>query len=196
MGRLFRGTSDPEGLLSTLPAIATVLMGALAGLVMRHEQYTMAKRRNILASGAVLLIAAGELWNVSFPINKNLWTSSYALFAAGCSLVGLSLWFWLVDMLRVQDKSKVASAFLWPWMVLGSNAIVILVFSDMFVEGMSFIRFFDRGKMTNAWNWTYVHAFSHGNSTKVTSLLFGLFLVAISFIPNWLLWRKRIFVKI
>ena len=196
VGRLYRGTSDPEGLLSTLPAIATVLIGALSGLVIRHQPYSEAKRRNILAFGAVLLIAAGELWNRSFPINKNLWTSSYVLFAAGCSLTGLALWYWLVDVLRAQQKSQLARAFLWPWMVLGSNAIVILIFSDLFVEALSWIRFSDHGKLTNAGNWVYVHWFSQGVSTRNTSLLAGLALVALSFVPNWLLWRKRIFVKI
>ena len=196
VGRLFRGTSDPEGLLSTLPAIGTVLLGSLTGIVMRDERYSQTRRRNTLAIGAVLLILLGELWSLSFPINKNLWTSSFVLFAGGCSMLGLALWYWLVDMRRVQDKSRIANGFLWPWMVLGSNAIVILIFSDLFVEALSWIRFVDAGKLTNAWSWTYFHIFAQGASTKNTSLAYGLALVAVSFLPNWLLWRKKIFVKI
>lgn len=190
------GTRDPEGLLSTLPAIGTVLLGAIAGLVMRISRRTQTWKRNLLAIGGVLSFAAGELWNVSFPINKNLWTSSYVLLAAGCSLVGLSLCYWLVDMLRIQERSGVARAALWPWLVFGSNAIVVYAVSDLLVATLDTIRVQDGGKSITAWNWIYNHGFAHGNSTEITSVAFAIVFVMVCFLPNWLLWQRRIFVKI
>jgi predicted acyltransferase len=195
-GRLYRGTNDPEGILSTLPAIATTLIGSITGLIMSLPQYTPAKKLNLLALGAILFLGAGELWNLTFPINKNLWTSSYVLFAAGCSLLGLSLAYWLVDMRRIQDKSSVARAALWPWLVLGSNAIAVYVISDFLVEILLWIRVPNNGKVITAWNWAYLHGFAHGHSTKITSVAFAIAFVAVCFIPNWLLWHKRIFIKI
>jgi predicted acyltransferase len=195
-GHLYNQTHDPEGLLSTLPAIATTLIGAIAGLVMQLSQYTPAKKRNTLALGAILFLAAGEIWNLTFPLNKNLWTSSYVLFAAGCSLLGLSLAYWLMDMKRVQDKSSVARAVLCPWLVLGSNAIAVYVLSDFIVEMLLTIRVPNNGSVTSAWGWIYVHLFSHGHSTEMTSVAFATALVLVCSIPNWLLWRKRIFIKI
>ena len=195
-GHLYRGTNDPEGILSTLPAIATTLIGSITGLIMSLPQYTPAKKLNLLALGAILFLGAGELWNLTFPINKNLWTSSYVLFAAGCSLLGLSFAYWLVDMQRIQDKSSVARAALWPWLVLGSNAIAVYVISDFLVEILLWIRVPNNGKVITAWNWAYLHGFSHGHSTEITSVAFAIAFVAVCFIPNWLLWHKRIFIKI
>jgi predicted acyltransferase len=195
-GHLYRKTSDPEGLLSTLPAIATTLLGSITGLIMSLPQYTPAKKRNLLALGAVLFFAAGEIWNLTFPINKNLWTSSYVLLAAGCSLLVLTLTYTLVDMWRIQDKSSVARALLWPWLVFGSNAIVVYAISDFLVEILLWIKVPNDGKTITAWNWTYLHGFSHGRSTEITSVVFAIIFVLVCFIPNWLLWRKRIFIKI
>jgi predicted acyltransferase len=198
MGRLYRITSDPEGLLSTLPAIATTLLGSITAVFMRSPEYTQATKRNIFALGGIVFVAAGELWNRTFPINKNLWTSSYVLVAAGISLLGLALFYWLVDMQRIQDKSRIAKAALWPWLVFGSNAIAAFVISELFVETMLWIKIHDSstGKTITSWNWLYVHIFSHGNSTEVTSVAFALAFVILCFFPNWFLWHKRIFLKI
>ena len=195
-GHLYRGTRDPEGILSTLPAIATPLLGAIFGIVMRSPQYTPARKRNILGISAILFLAAGELWNITFPINKNLWTSSFVLFTAGCSLLGLTFAYWIVDMLRIQDKSAVARAALWPWLVLGSNAIVVYAVSDFLVEILDWIKLQSGGKTITASQWVYVHGFSHGHSTEITSVAFAIAFVIVCFLPNWLLWHKRIFVKI
>jgi predicted acyltransferase len=196
MGRLYQTTRDPEGLLSTLPAIATTLLGSITAVFMRLPQYSQATKRNVFVLAGILFVAAGELW--TFPINKNLWTSSYVLLAAGISLLGLALFYWLMDMLRLQEKSRIAKAALWPWLVFGSNAITAFVISELIVETMIWIRVHDAatGKTITSWNWIYVHLFSHGNSTEVTSVAFALAFVAVCFIPNWLLWRKRIFLKI
>jgi predicted acyltransferase len=194
-GVLYHQTRDPEGLLSTLPAIATTLLGSLAALFMRSERSAAAKR-NGLAIAGVVGITAGAVWNQSFPVNKNLWTSSYVLVAAGCSLLGLTLCYWLIDMERVQERSRLARAVVWPWLVFGSNAIVVYVMSDLVVDLSYWIKVPDHGRVSTLWSWIYLHGFSHGHSTELTSVAFAVFVVAVCFLPNWLLWQRRIFVKI
>jgi predicted acyltransferase len=196
MGRLYQDTRDPEGLLSTLPAIATTLIGSIAAIFMRSPDLTQSAKRNTFAAAGILFVAAGELWNRTFPINKNLWTSSYVLLAAGISLLALALFYWLIDMLRLQDKSRIAKAALWPWLVFGSNAIVAFVLSELFVETMLWIKVQNDGKTITAWNWVYIHGFSHGHSTELTSVAFAFAFVVVCFLPNWFLWSKRLFIKI
>ena len=145
----------------------------------------------------------GLLWSFSFPLNKNLWTSSYVLFSAGCSLLLLALCYWLVDIRRFSQK-PVGKVLLFPWLVFGSNAIFAFVFSNTLVEIMLWIKV-PAGTLLNpaapatrisAWYWTYRHLFARHDSTNVTSLAFGLAFTAVCFLPNWFLWRKKIFLKI
>jgi len=136
VGSLYNHTHDPEGLLSTLPAIATTLIGAVAGLWIRRVGGTKesgvfgSKPRARCLSGLVVAgiggLAAGLAWSRWFPINKNLWTSSYVLYAAGWSLVLLALCYWLIDMRRMNERPA-GRGLLWPWLVFGSNAITAYV---------------------------------------------------------------------
>jgi predicted acyltransferase len=208
-GTLYEHTRDPEGLLSTIPAIATTLIGSLTGLWLRRVE-TRNKYRNsssitrthclngLVVTGVVSL-AVGLLWNFSFPINKNLWTSSFVLYAAGWSLLTLALCYWLIDMRRLND-TPTGKALLWPWLVFGSNAITAFVVSNLIVKIMIWIKvpdsFSTTGKPVTAWLWTYHHLFARSGSTNVTSLAFAIAVLAACFLPNWLLYRKRIFLKI
>jgi predicted acyltransferase len=208
-GTLYEHTRDPEGLLSTLPAIATTLIGALTGLWLRRvetrNQYrisssiTPARCLSGLIGWAQLSVIAAIAWNLSFPINKNLWTSSYVLFSASGSLLTLALCYWLIDMRRLND-TPTGKALLWPWLVFGSNAITAFVMSNLVVKIMLWIKVSDSlsatGKPVTAWLWTYRHLFARHGSTNVTSLIFAIAVVAVCFLPNWYLWRKRIFLKI
>jgi predicted acyltransferase len=251
-GTLYEHTRDPEGLLSTLPAIATTLIGSLTALWLRRvnavsnseavksassrpEQPVNASSRqkqtvknassrpersgvegpphfartapaitparclNGLIASGVLALAAGLLWNLTFPINKNLWTSSYVLYSAGWSLLTLALCYWLIDMRRLSD-TPAGKALLWPWLVFGSNAITAFVISNLVVKIMLWIKVSDSfsttGKPVTAWLWTYHHLFARNGSTNVTSLAFAIAVVAVCFLPNWLLWRNKIFLKI
>ena len=226
-GRLYEGTRDPEGMLSTLPAIATALFGAIAGLWLRRS--TAVKHQGTLTvvegdevatipvvqeeavqtpgrtlAGLVLACAVcltiGFLWNAAFPINKKLWTSSYVFAAAGFSLLGLSVCYGLIDYLRLERRSKIFRASLWPWLVFGSNAITAYAVSELLIEAGGMFRIHDGsapdGRPVSLWGWIYQHLFAHGDSTKNTSLAFALFYVALCFLPNLLLWRKRIFLKV
>jgi predicted acyltransferase len=230
-GTLYEHTRDPEGLLSTLPAIATTLIGSLTALWLRRVNavsnseavksassqpersgvegpphfartapaITPARCLNGLIASGVLALAAGLLWNLTFPINKNLWTSSYVLYSAGWSLLTLALCYWLIDMRRLND-TPAGKALLWPWLVFGSNAITAFVISNLVVKIMLWIKVSDSfsttGKPVTAWLWTYHHLFARNGSTNVTSLAFAIAVVAVCFLPNWLLWRNKILLKI
>jgi predicted acyltransferase len=215
-GSLYNRTHDPEGLLSTLPSIATTLIGCTTGLWMRMEKEPMPSfvterfpNANhfstliVLLLAGLLSLAAGLVWSPWFPLNKNLWTSSYVLFSAGLSLLLLALCYWLIDICRLNTKPA-GKALLWPWLVFGSNAIAAYVVSNFIVELMLWIKV-PASAMRDpdtpsapitAWLWTYRHLFAYSNSTEISSLAFAIAFTALCFLPNWLLWRKRIFLKI
>ena len=195
-GRLYGKTRDPEGLLSTLPAIATTLIGSLTALTLRLKSSSPKRTCTNLIVSALALMIAGGLWNSYFPINKNLWTSSYVLFAAGSTLLGISLAYWLIDIQRLMEKSRLIRGALWPWLIFGSNAVVVLIFSDFLVKTLIWLQVNDRGNRVSTWEWIYLHVFARQRSTEVTSLLFAISVVIICFLPNWLLWQKRLFIKI
>lgn len=202
-GSLYNGDRDPEGLLSTLPAVATTLLGSITGLFLTSERLARNARALLFLRYGVLFTALGLAWSRSFPLNKNLWTSSYVLFSAGLSLLLLALFYWLID-LRGLNESRAGKALLWPWLVFGSNAIAAFVVSNFVVEVMLWIKV-PAGTLVNpghpaarisAWLWSYRYLFARHESTNVTSLAFALAFTALCFLPNWLLWRKRIFLKV
>lgn len=195
-GRLYERTRDPEGLLSTLPSIATTLLGTLAALWLRTRRSSESIRNGLVLAGLLALLCGG-LWNRSFPINKNLWTSSYVLYASGWSLLLLALAYWLFDSLQVQNRSRVASAMLWPLLVFGSNAITAFAVSNLVVEALLWWRLrLPDGHAISAWGWLYVRGFAFHGSTQNTSLAFAIAFVLLCFLPNWLLWRRGIFLRV
>ena len=227
-GTLYNHTHDPEGLLSTIPAIATTLLGSVAGLWLRratqencHSDPELVEGEEsphfahaatpippiqilrVLALCGILGLMFGLLWSFTFPINKNLWTSSYVLFAAGWSLLLLALCYWLIDI-RSLNRTPAGKALLLPWLIFGSNAITAFVISNFLVELAIWIKV-PAGALVNAaapatrisaWQWTYRHLFARHDSTNITSVAFALAFVALCFLPNWLLWRRKIFLKI
>jgi len=203
MGRLYQKTRDPEGLLSTLPAVATTLFGILAALYLKQKSrvpHASSLRHGIpLPLAGLISLTLGLLWNPWFPINKNLWTSSYVLFAGGWSLLLLALFYWLFDTLQLQQRSRAARALVWPLLVYGSNAIAAFVISEFIVLSLIAWKLSPAtpgARPQTAWAWLYTHLFAAHGSTENTSLAFALVYVVVCFLPNWLLWRRKIFLRV
>jgi len=201
-GALFKDTSDPEGLLSTLPAVASTLLGSVAGTAMRRfatakpgeKQRSLMHRVQIwLACAGVAGVGLGELWSIWLPVNKNLWTPSFVVLMAGWTSLLLAGCSWLVDG-REQPWPRWLRVVTWPWLVFGANAITAFVFSEAFVKLMLAIKVPGaEGDQNTLWDRVYYRVFAHSGSTEWTSLAFALTFVGFCFLPLWWMWRKKIF---
>jgi predicted acyltransferase len=197
---LYERTRDPEGLLSTLPAIATALFGLLAGMWLRTRN-TNARKASMLAVAGTILVAAGLLWNLSFPINKKLWTSSFSLFAGGLSLLLLSASVYLVDERRLglgkinKDPLNFSSH---PivykiLLVFGTNAILAYMISEL---GDNLLGAFhtSNGMRLKAAIFVVIHrAVPY---LGWASLLYSIAFVALCWFAVLPFYRKRIFLRI
>ena len=188
-GRLYEVTRDPEGLLSDLPALGTALLGVLTGIWLRSK-HTLRGKAAGLAGGAAALLALGSLWALEFPLNKKLWTSSYVLVAAGIAIALLALFFWTIEVSGWRGK------WTWPLLVLGSNSIFIYMVSELLGGLLSFIPLTENGHRISPTQWSYVHWFAHIPNPGLASFAYSFTYLAICFIPTWVLYRKRIFLKV
>jgi predicted acyltransferase len=185
---------DPEGLLSDIPAIGTTLIGLLAGLWLRRRNSDSTKTLGLAAAAAACMLA-GYTWSIWFPLNKKMWTSSYVLAAAGWSLALLALAYWAVEQ-KGWGKTRFGRAALWPWLVLGSNAIVAYMISELLPGAFSLFKFTSGGKETSPEIWTHAHIFMRIQDSGWRALIFSLTYTAICFLPVLWLYRKKIFLKV
>jgi predicted acyltransferase len=186
---------DPEGWLSTLPAIGTSLLGILAGKLIRSARPAKEVRTRLLAAG-VAGIALGYLWNIWFPINKNMWTSSYVLLSAGIATILLGLCYSIYDVSQRQKTSRVVRSLSWPCIVFGSNAITAYVMSTVWEKAFGLIHIHDGAHTISPLMWLNKYGFQHWGSTANSSLAFAIFYVALCFLPVWVLWRRGIFLRV
>jgi predicted acyltransferase len=185
---------DPEGLLSDIPAVGTALLGLLAGLWLCGGR---AARANFLglAVGAAACLAAGYFWSIWFPLNKKMWTSSYVLVAAGWSLVLFALAYWAVEQ-RGWGRSDWGKRLLWPWLVFGSNAIVAYVISELLEGAIALAPFTASGHRFNLLSYLYDQVFLSIGDPGWRALAYSVFYAGICFVPVWVLYRRRIFIKV
>ena len=185
----WQDTWDPEGLLSTIPAISTTLLGLLTGHLLRSgkERMEIAGWMFVLGWAGILL---GLVWNLAFPINKNIWTSSYVIFTAGAALQFLGVCYWLIDI-------KGWRGWAFPGMVFGKNAIAVYVLSGILVDLMLLIRMpAADGTTTSLYSWFYHHLFVPWAGPLNGSLAFAMTYILILFGAMYLLYRRKIFIKI
>lgn len=191
---LYQRVRDPEGLLSTLPAISTTLYGLLAGLWLRTSRTVKAKAAGLAVAG-VSLALAGLTWSTVFPLNKKLWTSSFSLFAGGLSLLLLAFAVYAIDAKRwgrAGLPGNEAPAFYKPLMVFGTNSILAYMVSELLPALIAFVHTAD-GTLLKTWqyklHWVMpVHGWPE--------LVFGLSFVLLTWLIVLPLYLRRIFLRV
>src|ERR1039458_8875076 len=180
---------DPEGLLSDLPAIGTALMGILTGIWLRSSRAIGTKTAG-LAAASVSSLALGYLWSLSFPLNKNMWTSSFVLVAAGYSLALLTVCFWAVEQ---QGWRK---GWTWPWLVFGSNAIAAYMFSELLPGILDHIAVPVDGRHESLELFLATPLLTHIHNPGWAAFSYSVSFALVCFIPVLILYRKKIFLKL
>lgn len=190
MGHLYDGTRDPEGIIHTMPAIGTTLIGVFTGHWLKSERSSKQLIAVMVFFGIVGMFA-GELWNRWFPINKNLWTSSFVLFSGGFCLLFVSLLYWITEVKQRRGKWTV------PILVFGMNAIAGFVADSLiYGPGYTFAVTTANGTKVNWHEAAQAYLESTGLSVANASLVYSLGAVLICWIMLWFLWRKKIFIKV
>lgn len=182
---LYEGTRDPEGLLSTIPALGTTLLGILTGLFLRSPR-SDSRKAAILAAAGVACVLLGLVWNPLFPINKKLWTSSFVLYAGGWSLLLLAA-FWFLVQVRGYTRGT------WPLLVFGMNAITAYVISEVMAASLFHVHI---GPNDNVLHWVYQQIAAVVPWPSVASLTYSLLYVFVCWLLVLPLYRKKIFIKI
>ena len=173
-GKLYKGDRDPEGLFAVIPAIATALLGCLTGQLLKRNDIDGLKKTRFMAIGGVVCLGLAWLWNMEFPINKNLWSSSFVLNCAGWSLLLLSLFYLVIDVWQFRRGTLFFT-------VIGSNSILIYM-------APSFLDF------------DYTNESLFGGILSLTgdfkTLLLAVTLLSIKWGLLYYLFRKKIFLKV
>ncbi len=188
-GHIYKPNYDPEGIFSTIPAIATTLCGVLAGHWLRASRTPLDKVRGMVVAGVVGVLV-GWLWHGWFPINKPLWTSSYVLFTAGMALLLLALCYWLIDI-------KGWRRWLLPFVVFGVNALIVFFLSGL-VGRLLVIWKLTRadGSEVALKTFIYENLFASWASPINASLAFAICFVMVFLGLMTVLYRRRIFIKV
>lgn len=182
-------TWDPEGPLSTIPAIATAMLGVFAGRWLTDKNRPLHERLLGLYGVGCLAMLGGKLWSWVFPINKGLWTSSYVVFTAGFACVVLATCLWLVDMLQIRGWAK-------PFVIYGVNPLIAFVGSGIMARLLGMLKVDFRGRNISWQQASYEALFQPYFPAKFASLLWGL-----AFVTLWLgiltvLYRRKIIVRL
>ena len=182
-------TWDPEGLLSTLPAIVTGISGMLTGEWLRTRRGPYHKATGMLAAGA-MLAALGLVWDLAFPINKQIWTSSYVAYTGGLALLFLGVVYWLIDILGHRRWAR-------PFVIYGTNALFVFILSGFVAKLMYTIGWITAaGSRQTVKGWVYDTFFTPFFSPVNASLAFAITNVLFFLALAWVLYRKRIFIKV
>jgi predicted acyltransferase len=185
-------TWDPEGILSTIPAIATGIIGLLIGQLLNSPLLKMEKAKKLAVIG-IALIVTGQLWNIIFPINKSLWTSSYVLYTAGLATLVLAILYYCID---IADYKKGTKLFL----IWGVNPMIVFFLSEIIPQAMVMISF-PNPKITtqkiNLLDYLYAYGIKpFFNNPMTASLVFAFLYVSLWSILLAYFYKKKMYFKV
>jgi predicted acyltransferase len=179
---------DPEGILSTIPAIATTMFGVLTGQWLRTNKAQYEKVTGLFVAGACCVVI-GWCWNPFFPINKSLWTSSYVFFTGGLALEFLALCYWLVDIRKYRAWAQ-------PFVVFGVNAIALFVGTGVMARLMGLIKLPWGSGQISLQGWIFQKLFLSWAAPVNASLAFAIVFILLWLGLMWLLYARKIFIKV
>ena len=183
-------TWDPEGILGTIPAVSTGLFGVLAGSWLKRKDREESVKIAWMFSIGLIAIIAGLLWNLTFPINKALWTGSYVLYTGGLATIGLALCYWLIDVRGYQQGIK-------PFVAYGINALAAFFLSTLVAKTLNLplVNLAD-GTFYSTKYWLYKTFVVPLLSPLNASLAMAITYVVFWFLILWFMYTKRIIIKI
>jgi predicted acyltransferase len=177
-GTMYTEFNEPEGILSTIPSVSTALLGVFAGHLLRLETGRLngMKKALVIIGAGILSLTLGIAWGTFFPINKNLWTSSFVLYAGGWSLMLLGLFYLIIDVWQVKKWA-------FFFVVIGMNSITIYVLQHRILRFDIIRDFFLKG----------IHDLS---PSALQPFISSLGYIAVVWLFLWFLYRNRIFLKV
>ncbi len=183
-GKLYQGVWDPEGILSTFPSIATGISGMLAGRLLLKVDSREYKVIWLFLLGFISTIT-GVIWNWVFPLNENIWTSSFVLFTSGLAAMTLAASIFVVDILNLRKGAQFG-------VIYGSNAIAIYVLADILA-----LLFYEIKMGGSTLNQHFCNFFtSMGSAPEFVSMIYAIIYVGVLFIPAYILYKRKIFIKL
>ncbi len=199
ISHLYRGEGfpfDPEGLMSTLPAIVEVIFGYMIGNYIRQKGKTYEMLSNLFVAGAILIFA-GLCWDLVFPINKKIWTSSYVLYTSGLATMVLGILIYLIEFKEMKGS--------WSrfFDVFGKNALFVFALSAFLPKTLSLIRIpagvnsSGDTRYTNPWSWLYDRVLIHTPGIpEIGSFLYAVAVILLMWFICWWMDKKKIYIKV
>ena len=183
-------TWDPEGILSTLPAIASGLIGVLVGAFLRRKNLEDSYKISWLFCTGLMLFIGGMVWGLQFPLNKSLWTSSFVLYTGGLATMILAFCYWVIDVNKYNGYTL-------PFVVYGKNAITVFFLSGLLPRTMNMVKVSNAdGTESGLQSWLYNNFFSAHFSPINASLAWAIAQICFWFVILYLMYRKHIFIKV
>ncbi len=179
---------DPEGLLSTIPAIVTVIFGLFVGDFLRKNISRVIKTYGLLIAG-ISGIIFGYILGFGFPINKQLWSPSYTIYTAGWATLILSGCFWLIDVKKISMWAK-------PFIIFGTNPIFVFTASGLAVKTILRIKIYSGESSTSLYSWLYNSIFVPIGGNLNGSLFFAISWILFWFLVLSYMYKKKVFIKI
>jgi predicted acyltransferase len=178
---------DPEGLMSTIPAIVVVIFGYMAGEYIRQKGKNFEMVSGLFASGVALLLT-GFCWDMVFPINKKIWTSSFTVYTSGLAFITIATMIYLIEF---KNARGALTRF---FDVFGKNALFVFSLSAFLPKLLSLVRL---GDGVNPWNFLYVKIFATiPADPRIGSLLYALCVISFMWFICWWMDRKKIYIKV
>jgi predicted acyltransferase len=187
---------DPEGLMSTIPSIVQVIFGYMVGDYIQKKGKNFEMVSGLFVAGVAMLVI-GFCWNMVFPINKKIWTSSFTIFTSGLAILTIATLIYMIEFRNI--KGGLTKFF----DVFGKNALFVYALSAFLPRGLSLIRIEnglnEKGEMTwyNPWNWLYQKVLVNiPGDPRIGSLLYALCIITFMWAICWWMDKKKIYVKV